>query len=661
MLENEQSPLQPQLPPAMDAPQEAPMPAAEEPQLLFNPIQLKPVEGLSLDDTLKALANDLVAKLKKRRDWRQPFETLWGSIYRLYMGKMDATTLATRAKVVMPKVFQAIEAGVPKLVSIIFGKFPWFSVTPEWPERPVPGSVLKNIEALLNHELKLADFFKKFLEFGKQLLLYGTAYFTVTWKVRREWVTERVAERKPRTFYGIPMPGYDLQWVTKKSLKVVERRPEITVLPIEAVYPASDQVEVGDGDGIFYTDSISYEDLKALSQGRAPIYGNFAEMEREKLNKTSSPESTLVQDKAAARGVNDPTTSSSRDADSVELVHFWGKRDLDGDGFKEEVHIVIANRSVVVRAVPNPYEHQKRPLIKGNLFPVPNEWFGLGMVEPAIPALGALNTLHRQNLDMNNLVINRMWKVDPTMDVDLDTLVATPNGIVLASPLTAVEALQQDPIPYSPREMILLLEQEIEATMAPKSIQGTTESGALGRTARGAQLIVNQALEKFGTAAKFIEEYVLDELLTQMHQLNAQYLDQDEYLKDIYEGIFPVKPTPEQIRANVGFKFLGVSETIDKEATVNQITAYINTWGALLQSMGVDLMPLAKEHWKMLDMKPNADEILVPKPMLPMPPMPGQEGAAPEGAPASDALNAQIQQNGGASGGVELPPLEPLS
>lgn len=656
----EQSPLQPQLPPEMEAPMAPPAPAAEEPALLFNPIQVKPVEGLTLEGALRSLNDDLMGKLKKRQSWRQPFETLWGQIYRLYMGKMDATTFATRAKVVMPKVFQAIEAGVPKLVSIIFGKFPWFSVVPEWPERSVPASVLHNIEALLNHQLKLANFFKKFLEFAKQLLLYGTAYFTVTWKVRREWVTERVADRKPRTFFGIPMPGYDLEWKVQKTLKVVERRPELTVLPIESVYPASDQVEVGDGEGIFYSDSISFEDLKALSQGRAPIYGNFAMVQEQKSSRPSDPLNTLSQERASARGITDPASPSVRDGESVELTHFWGKRDLDGDGFKEEVHIVTANRSIIVRAVPNPYEHQKRCIVKGNLFVVPNEWFGLGMVEPAIPALSALNTLHRQNLDQNSLILNRMWKVDPTMDVDLDTLVSTPNGIVLSTPLTAVEALDQGAMPFAPAQMIQLLETEIEATMAPKSIQGTTENGALGRTARGAQLIVNQALEKFGTAAKFIEEYVLNELLTQMHQLNAQYLDQDDYLKDIYDGIFPVKPTPEQIRANVGFKFLGVSETIDKEATVNQLTAYLNTWGALLQQMGINLMPLAKEHWKLLDMKANADEVLVPMELPPMPPQ-TPEGAAPEGAPASEAVASQVAQNGGASGGLELPPLQPLA
>ncbi len=553
---------------------------------------------------------------------------------------------------------------MPKLVSILFGKSPWFEAKSTFPQRIIPADVLRSIEALLQYQLKLSSFFKLFLEYGKQLLLYGTSYFTVTWKVKRAWVTERVAVRQPRTMLGTPMPGYDLQWTTQKSLKVIERRPEIQVLPIEAVYPASDQKDVQEGECIYWLDSISMSDLEELSQGRTPVFGNFDQVKALGSVKGTDPMNTMIQIKASARGIQEPKSETARDHDDVKLLHRWGKWDLDGDGFKEETHIVIANDSVIIRAVSNPYEHQKRPLIKGNLFPVPNEWYGMGFVEPAIPAISELNTLHNQHLDMNNLIINRMWKVDPTMDVDLDTLHSVPNGIVLSTPLTAVEALDGANIPFSPVQMIGILENEIEATMVPKSVQGTPESGALGRTARGAQLIVNQALEKFGTAATLQEQVVLDELLTQMHQLNGQFLDKDEYLHDIYAAIFPVVPTPEQIRMTVGFTFLGVSETVTKEASINQLTSYVTVWGAILQQRGMDLMPLAKEHYKLLDMKMSADEAL---PMPAAPQIPGVGGLQPNGQqpaggqpPASNPLQAQLETNGAAPAGNQLPPLKPL-
>lgn len=649
----ETSPLQPQMPPdqgAMAQPQENAAP--EQPGLLFNPIQVNDPEALGPEDALKKLSDDLMGKFRKRQTWRKPYETLWSNIYRLYVGQNDNTRLSTRAKVVMPKVFQAIESGVPKLVSILFGKTPWFTAVSTFTSRPVQPDTLRAIESLLGHQLKMANFFKKFIEYGKQLLLYGTSYFTVTWKVKRAWVTERTIA-PPTVINGTVMPG--INYTMTKSLKVIERRPDINVLPIESVYPASDQTDVQDGEGIFWIDSISMMDLEELSAGRTPVYGNFAKVKEQGSIKGTDPLNPMVSVKAAARGVQEPKSESARDHDDVQLLHFWGKRDLDGDGFKEEVHVVLANNSVVIRACSNPYEHQKRPLIKGSLFPIPNEWFGMGFVEPAIPAISELNTLHNQNLDMNNLIINRMWKVDPTMDVDLDTLHSVPNGIVLATPLSAVEEMDGANIPFSPVQMINILETEIESTMVPKSVQGTPESGALGRTARGAQLIVNQALEKFGVAATLQEQTVLDELLTQMHQINGQFLDQDEYLKDIYALIFPTVPTPEQIRSSVGFTFLGVSETVTKEATINQMVSFVNTWAKV---PGINLLGIAKEHWNLLDTKMPADQAVgaAPFPNI-MAQLQGQQQGADGGA---SPLAAQTSVNGAAPSGSQLPPLNPL-
>lgn len=658
---NETSPLSPQMP--ADDGSYSPMSEPKQPELLFNPIQVKPQDGEDLDLALRRMLDMHVAEFEKRATWRKPFETLWRKIYELYMTRDFSTRLATRARVVLPKVFQGIEAAVPKLVSIIFGKTPWFETKSVWPFRPVSSDVLANITALLGHQLNLAGFFKKFIEFCKQLLLYGNSYMLVTWKVRREWVTERVLDRTPRTIFGIPVGVGTGEWKVKKELKVVERRPEITVLPIDAVYPAPDQIEVEDGTGIYYTDSMSLDDLKELSTGRAPVYANFDQL-KELIGSNSKgsksgrqEESDLPQEKASIRGLNDPTSASAGGTKNVSLLHYWGKADLDGDGFREEVHIVIANKSVIIRAVPNPYEHQKRPIIKGTMFPVPKEWFGMGMVEPAIPTLAAENTLYAQVIDMNNLIINRMWKVDPNMDVDLDTLVSTPNGIALASPLDAIQELRQDPLPFSPVQMIQSLEQEIESTMAPKAIQGTPDSGALGRTARGAQLIIGQALEKFGTAAKLIEDTVLKSVLTQMHQLNGQYLDQDKYLQDIYASIFQTPPTPEEIRQLVSFEFLGVSETITKEATVNQITAFVTVWANILGPQA--MIPLAREHYKLLDIKMPVDEALPAN--MPLPPAvipPGASQPGPTSDQAASVVN-QMLNNGGASGGVQVPPVNP--
>ncbi|MBK7338504.1 MAG: hypothetical protein IPJ00_21180 [Saprospirales bacterium] len=43
---------------------------------------------------------------------------------------------------------------------------------------------------------------------------------------------------------------------------------------------------------------------------------------------------------------------------------------------------------------------------------------------------------------MNTLILNRMWKISSLADVDLDTLVARPNGFILTDQMDGVEALR---------------------------------------------------------------------------------------------------------------------------------------------------------------------------------------------------------------------------
>ena len=154
--------------------------------------------------------------------------------------------------------------------------------------------------------------------------------------------------------------------------------------------------------------------------------------------------------------------------------------------------------------------------------------------------------------------------------------------------MEGVTPVGQDPIPQSPQEMSALIQADIDNTAVPKSIQGSPTSGALGRTARGAQMIIGQALEKFGMGSKLLEESVIRKCLTMCDQLNAQFLDSDEVLMEFYGDLLsdptaqvPIRLTPEEIRTQVSFKITGVSETITSEATINQLVAFTNTFKGL--------------------------------------------------------------------------------
>jgi len=406
------------------------------------------------------------------------------------------------------------------------------------------------------------------------------------------------------------------------------------------VYPDPDARNSECSSGIYVVSSISMQDLEEMSKGPFPVYGNYEQVKQLSGDNTKYEDQRFKQDKRAIRGTGTP--ARVKQGNTVELITFWGKEDLDGDGVREECQIVIANRSVVVRAVRNPFDHQERPIIRGVLFPVPQEWFGMGLIEPVIGLINELVTIRRQNLDMNNLIINRMWKVHSMADVDLDTLVSSPNGIIVTGDMDGVVQLNQDPIPVSPLEMSQLIQADIENATAPKSIQGAPSSGALGRTARGAQLIISQALEKFGMGAKLIEETVVRKVLVMFKKLNEQFLDSDEVLQEFYGTATKEQLTPEEIRNDLDFELLGISETVTREATINQLISFYNL---AAQNPNVDINAVLSQIWNLMQVGKSASDIIKEAQpqtgMMPLP-QPNQE------------IQAQVEQNG-SGGNISVP------
>lgn len=566
---------------------------------LVSPIQIQaesPEEKMRKE---QAIVDCLVSKFTDWDTSRKTRETTWQKIYRLYFSTQEQFKTQTRSGITIPIIFQIIESAVPKIANVLFAQGEdFFDVAPIDQNNGELVGKAEAIKRLLSTQLSKAKFFIKFIDFVKQIMLYGTSYMKVYWKVKRDWVWERVPNRKMKTILGIPV-GETIEWQEKKSYKVVERRPEVETLDILDVYPDPDAQDDETSKGIFIRSWMNKDDLREMGQGKYPVYANT---ERDEIQ---GSEDTFVQsrsDRYAARGITNANTTKK---DQVELLEFWGKYDVDGDGIKEEAHIVIANRQVLIKAQPNPFHHQKRPIIRGVLFPAPKEWYGIGLVEPVISEVHELNTLRRQRIDNINLVLNRMWQVNTLADVDLETLISAPNNIVLTDMMDAVKPLDTPDVTQSAYNEANVVQMDIERATVPPSAQGNTTSGQLGRTARGAQMIIGQALEKFGTATKLLEEMTLKELLTMFHQLNLQFIDDDEVLQDpfLYGELAQLQMTPEDIRADVKFKMIGISEMVGSEGKINQIVSFMGVFGKVLSPESIT--SLSQKVWTLMGFNKN--------------------------------------------------------
>ena len=598
-----------------------------------NPIQVGGED--CTDDERKAKEEKIVEKMAGMfDDWekfRKPFEDLWNEIYKLLFGRMEHPKTYTRAKINIPVVFQAVEAVLPKLLTVIFGSDNLFNVEPINKKKNAEAKV---IELLLNHQLQQANFFVKFVDFAKQLCLYGTSYFFVYWKVTRRWVWTRTPKRRRFNIMGVQM-GDVVEWEEKKEYKVVERRPEIDVVDILDVFPDPEGTSesVDDSKGFFIQSWMDVEDIRALGHAKYPVYGNVDDTQLE------GQDQQYGKSRSVRRSVHGTADAILSRKDQVWILSYWGSYDLDDDGIKEEVEIVLGNKKVLLKARANPFHHQKRPLIRATLFPVPLEWFGLGLVEPVISLIHEMTTLRRQRLDNINMAINRMWKVLDYSTIDLDSLVSTPNGIILVDQMDAIEALETTNVTNQAYTEAASVKADIDGATAPQSMQGNPQSGSLGRTAKGAQMIIAQALEKFGTAAKLLEESGVKKVLRMMLQLNLQFIDQDDQLREgpMYGSILDEKVTPEMLREDVEFEVFGISDITQKESHINQIISFMGVFGKVLHPKTIE--KLAKKIWDLMGFDEDEIQIMV-APQMP----PGGGGQPPAGQPQPGGQPPNPQQ-----------------
>lgn len=569
-----------------------------------SPIQIETPEGYNTPDgeskdaysmgAQKEIVSKFMGELTIRENWRKAYEILWWQIYVSYMNGNVTTRTPTRSKVFIPLIFQIIEIATPKLISFTSGNESLFDVVANDINE---ADTAKAIKRILADQFDKNEFDDKYETFLKQLLLYGTSYFWIDWEVEWKWKVSR----EPKTTTETDENGVNqtkTTYETKKRYEIVGRRPKLTVLDVLDVYPEQDHPEVKDQSSVMIRKFLNRDEFARICDSPQPYFGN---KEAALATGTSMKYQETRQWRKTARG--EISTVSSRD---IELLEVWGYWDLDGDGKDEPCQIVIANRQVVVRAVPNPFDHQETPLVKVNFCKVPLEWYGIGLVEPVLSLQNETNLVRRQRLDNVNLLINQMYKVLSTdTSVDIDKLAASPSGVVLVDDMQNVQALDRRDVTGSAYQDAQAIQQDIFNATVPASLTGNIDDmqGNKGAVGVGvAKVAVSQAMEKFATAAKAIETKGIKKVLQLFYMLDLQYLTNSQIIQAYYGHLFPDPSvvTPAMIRtaSGVNFKMTVLSEMVNRDQKVNQMTSYFAMAAPQLAPQSIDI--ILKQIWELM-------------------------------------------------------------
>jgi hypothetical protein len=499
----------------------------------------------------------------------------------------------------------------------------------------------------------------------------------VDWEVERKWVYERTPITTT-TVNELGISNSSTTYTSKKVYKVISRRPRIKVLDILDVYPAQDFAEIEDMPGIFTRTFITQDEFKDLFE-----CDEQDETEGDKVDQNLNPSGAYFGNELAAletgtsmkyqetRQYRKATRGemATSESEQIELLEYFGPYDLDGDGIKEECQILICNRKVCVRAVPNPWEHQKRPVIKCCFARVPLEFFGNSLIEPIISLQHELNTVRRQKLDAVNLCINRMWMANENSTIEESQLISRPGGVIWLDNFANLQQLPPVEIPQSAYQDAQLIMQDMFNVTVPQNLQGSVDAiKGSGSSSVGAQKIdIGQALEKFATAAKNIEDDAIKPMLDLMYALDLQFLNSSEIIRAFYGYIFPDPALVSPGLINLpqpNFKMTVLSEMIGKDVKINQMLAFYQTFGQILapasqQQIATqiwDLMGFDGAEIEIASMAPQAPSIGAPTglpgavPPQSGSPMPHPANPVPAVQPTAPGSNVPSSMNGTPAG-----------
>lgn len=408
----------------------------------------------------------------------------YNEYYRIYRALRDEgkQNYAGRAKLFIPYVFSTIETIIPRLI----GNKPTIEAIPREPSDILRA---KANSSLFAYEWDMMDMKKLLKSWVKQTLIYGTGIIKLYWEYDEENEVDK--------------PCADL-------------------VDLFDFYYDPNAVSIKDAAYVVHRSERSLYELKNNENYEVP----------------SGLEAVVKQDeyKVQRDAILGLTKPNDRDSKKVEVLEYWGEYDL-GNG-PEECLIVVANKEFLLRAEPNPYLHKQKPFIKMLDVEDPHSFEGIGEVEQLASLQYELNDIRNQRMDNVTLILNRMWKVVKTGDVDEEDLVSQAGQIVHVGDPNALQVIETPDVTASSYNEESLVKQDMQYVSGVSDyVAGNNPSanqeggtGSLNRTATGIMLMQEAGNARFKYKLDNIEDSLKD-FGEQLLALNQQFVNKDLLLR----------------------------------------------------------------------------------------------------------------------------------
>jgi hypothetical protein len=544
---------------------------------------------VSYEDQL--IRDRTITSLTRMLDFRRQYDQRRSTFYRQYVGQRDAQkfpdNITNRANTFVPYPLSNVETTVSRVLDAFFSFDPWFEVNGATESDDQASEAMSLV---LLKKLQEANFVSAFESVVRNCVIYGHAGVKVDWN----WDYKTVVKPTPQYAMGSdgqptinPMTGQPIViGYRSQPFKVPKACPRITPIDVYDLMCDPD-------DGI----------LAQLTER------TFIEMKRENEAYTAAKGTPLYYPEAMARIEARIKTTAPKDYESViiRFAELWNVYegtctiitfgdDKEAMAWKDlRASFRATNVSSYKRKIyegnevlwhgPNPFDHQRNPILHTSYIKLPNELYGLGGIEITSDLTESLNKFVNMITDNWNLGINRRFAYDVNADIDHEALnqMNVPGGKV---PVNGNPSEVLFPLPlFTPNagdyQIIDLYKGMIEMTSGVSDFYAKGSGSPTGnKTATGITSVINEANFRFKMFIRNLEIDVLQPLLAMCASMVQQFMTDQEEVMITKNPAGPAIPKwqvidPSSIIGNFEFNLVAANYATSKEMRQRNLMAFM--------------------------------------------------------------------------------------
>lgn len=461
---------------------------------------------------------NLLGKVRRDVDLAEPTHRRWReranhfySLYRNYQDFRDAYTTATErgrdavwsdgketfgAGYFIPMAFSTVETVVPKVLA----NRPSMKAKPR-DEKSADN--VQNIEFLVAAQQEQMRYELKLQEIAKTGLIYGLGVQKIAWQTKYQKKRSLVPSEAGRS----ENPSGFAE--AEQLVKVYDDPAAFCIDPFDFIWDP----QGWDVESCGYVIHRTWRNTDYVKQQIELGKWRNLDTDPDLLRRLTSGQKydEIWSQRLAAGGFGDVQRKGDRRLHEVLEWH-------DGN----EV-VITLDRQVVVASGNNPNWHGEKPFQIYRPTHLPNQFFGIGEIEPIEDLQEEMNTMRRQRRDNASFVLQKVVAYADGM-VEQDDLQFVPGGAIPTDgdPRELLFPINTGDIPYSGYQEEDRLRADFDRTTGLSDpVQGV---GTSGQTATAAQLMFQTVGERIKNKTLRLELEIIDPGTQQMAELDQQHI-----------------------------------------------------------------------------------------------------------------------------------------